>query len=138
MARTFHRRRTLSPLSEINVTNLIDLGFTLLIIFMIATPLIRNERTIPVDLPVSSEAQARAPETRFVDLVITTSGYNVDGTPMTRAQLEAHLRTYTGVRNPPVFSIRADRNIAYQDVITVLDLLKINNLTNISFDTQGR
>jgi biopolymer transport protein ExbD len=137
MARSFHRRRTLAPLADINVTNLIDLGFTLLIIFMISTPLIQNERTIPVDLPVSTEAASRSPELRFIDVVIEPSGYNVDGVMMDRAQLESHMRSFTGSRNPPVFSIRANRNIAYQEVVTVLDLLKRNNLTKISLDTQS-
>ena len=48
MARTFRHRQTAAPISELNVTNLIDLGFTLLIIFMISTPLIQSEQTIPV------------------------------------------------------------------------------------------
>ena len=137
MARSFHRRRTLVPLADINVTNLIDLGFTLLIIFMISTPLIQNERSIPVDLPVSTEAASRSRDVRFVEVVIVDAGYNVDGTIMNRSQLESHMRSFTGSRNPPVFSIRANRNIAYQEVVTVLDLLKRNNLTKISLDTQS-
>ena len=55
MARTFRRRQTAAPISELNVTNLIDLGFTLLIIFMIATPLIQQEQTIPVNLPAEGK-----------------------------------------------------------------------------------
>lgn len=57
MARTFKRPRAMQPLSELNVTNLIDVAFTLLIIFMIATPLIQQEQTIPVNLPVESKSQ---------------------------------------------------------------------------------
>jgi len=37
--------------AELNVTNLLDLAFVLLIIFMIATPLITSEQTIPIELP---------------------------------------------------------------------------------------
>ena len=43
MARTFRRKQTQHPISELNVTNLIDLGFTLLIIFMIATTVTHEE-----------------------------------------------------------------------------------------------
>ena len=43
MARSFRRQHTRHPISELNVTNLIDVAFTLLIIFMIATPLIQEE-----------------------------------------------------------------------------------------------
>lgn len=138
MARSFHRRRALVPLADINVTNLIDLGFTLLIIFMISTPLIQNERAIAVDLPVSTESVARNADLRFVDITVLPGGYNVDGVLMTRPQLEANVRAYAASRNPPVFSIRADRNIAYQEIVTILDLLKRNNLTKVNLDTQTR
>jgi biopolymer transport protein ExbD len=138
MARSFHRRRSLAPLSELNVTSLIDLGFSLLIIFMISTPLIENERSIPVDLPVSEESASRDPEQRFVDVLIVPEGYQLDGALVNREQLEANLRAFAVSANPPVISIRADRSIQYQEVVTVLDLLKRNKLSKISLDTQGR
>ena len=66
MARIFRRQRNLHPVAELNVTNMVDLGFTLLIIFMITTPLIQSEQTIPVNLPVESKkAQDVLPETEF-------------------------------------------------------------------------
>ena len=34
MARVFRRKHTAHPIADLNVTNLIDLGFMLLIIFM--------------------------------------------------------------------------------------------------------
>ena len=68
MPRSFHRRRVLSPMAEINVTNLIDLGFTLLIIFMIATPLIQNEQTVPINLPVESKSKQTPPPPAVLDL----------------------------------------------------------------------
>ena len=57
MARSFHRKRSLEPNSELNVTALIDLGFALLIIFMISTPLIEKEQVMEVDLPVADASQ---------------------------------------------------------------------------------
>lgn len=128
----------MTPLSELNVTSLIDLGFSLLIIFMISTPLIENERAIPVDLPDSSESVSRNTDLRFVDITIIPGGYNVDGVALSSAQLEAQLKGYTLSGNPPVISVRADRAIAYQEVVTLLDLLKQNNLTKINLDTQSR
>ena len=43
MARTFRRHRQMHALSELNVTNLLDLAFVLLIIFMISAPLLNQE-----------------------------------------------------------------------------------------------
>src|SRR5574344_1032534 len=62
MARTFRRQRQSHPISELNVTNLIDLGFTLLIIFMIATPLINQEQTMPMQLPITSKSPSQKQE----------------------------------------------------------------------------
>ncbi len=139
MARTFRRPHASHPISELNVIPLIDLAFSLLIIFMISTPLItKNEQTIPVDLPVSVQSQTPRPDVKFVRIVIVPGGYNVDGTAMTSAQLDNYLHTFASVPNPPVFSIRADRNIPYQEVVTLLDLLSRNNLNKISLDTQSR
>jgi len=40
---------------------MVDLGFTLLIIFMISTPLIQKEQTIPINLPGESKKEQAQP-----------------------------------------------------------------------------
>ena len=74
MARTFRRKQAAHPISELNVTNLIDVAFTLLIIFMIATPLIQQEQTIPINLPTESKSPQQRPDKdqRFVAISIRT------------------------------------------------------------------
>jgi len=57
--RTFRRQRTAAPIADLNLTNLIDLGFTLLIIFMIATPLIQQEQTIRSTCPRGKTRSAK-------------------------------------------------------------------------------
>src|SRR6201987_1280411 len=51
--RRYSQRQSLSTLSEINVTPLLDLAFVLLIIFMITTPLLESSMTLII--PSSSE-----------------------------------------------------------------------------------
>ena len=48
--RRYSQRTTLSTLSEINVTPLLDLAFVLLIIFIITTPLLEN--SVNLSIPV--------------------------------------------------------------------------------------
>jgi biopolymer transport protein ExbD len=91
-----------------------------------------------MELPVSDEAPPRDSELRFVDVVIVPEGYQLDGALVNREQLEANLSAYAVSADPPVISIRADRSIQYQEVVTVLDLLKRNKLSKISLDTQMR
>jgi biopolymer transport protein TolR len=139
MARTFKRPRAMQPLSELNVTNLIDVAFTLLIIFMIATPLIQQEQTIPVNLPVESKSQQAKPDpdTRFETITILADGTCRIGTrsvPLDR--MRTALATYAAEPKPPVFRIRMDSKATAQQFITVMDALKQNNLSKVTFDTQ--
>jgi biopolymer transport protein ExbD len=135
MARTFHRPRRITALNEINMTPLIDLAFALLIIFIISTPLL--EQTIPLNLP--SEQQARAPSDerpQFINLSIDRSGqYFWDSDPVSPAEMDTRLADIRLSPEPPVLHIRGDREIEYQRVIDLLNLIKRNNLTRISLDT---
>lgn len=139
MARTFRRQRQAHPIAELNVTNLIDLGFTLLIIFMIATPLINQEQTIPVNLPVESKSQQIKADksTRFVSVSIDLKGnFFIDNAAVSTRELSLRLKTLASEAKPPVIRIRADGNVPYQKVISLIDELKKANLTKITFDTQ--
>jgi len=51
--RRYSQRQSLSSLSEINITPLLDLAFVLLIIFMITTPLLENSMSLVI--PSSGE-----------------------------------------------------------------------------------
>lgn len=140
MARIFRRKRQAHPIAELNVTNLIDLGFTLLIIFMIATPLINQEQTIPVNLPVESKSKQVSADrdTKFVSVSVDVRGnYYIDNAAVTQAELSARLRALGGESKPPVIRIRADATVPYQRVIGLIDELKKNNLSRITFDTQA-
>ena len=139
MARTFRRQRHSAPISELNVTNLIDLGFTLLIIFMIATPLIHQEQTIPVNLPVESASLQTKPDpdTRFQSISIDRAGqYYFGTTQVTFADLRSRLAELAADPKPPVIRIRADLTLQWQQVVRLMDELKQHNLSKITFDTQ--
>ncbi len=139
MARTFKRPRSTHPISELNVTNLIDIAFTLLIIFMIATPLIQNEQSIPVNLPVESRSQQAKPDpnTRFETITIQADGTcRVGSRVVPLRSMKTTLAAYAKDPKPPVFRIRMDAKATAQQFINVMDALKQNNLTKVVFDTQ--
>lgn len=135
MARSFHRQKSLEANSELNVTALIDLGFALLIIFMISTPLIEKEQMMEIDLPVATgPSQSTVPES--VDLLVTPDGYQIDGNPVGRLELESELTRFGEMSEPPVLAIRANGSTPYQNVVTLLDLLKQNKLKRINLVTR--
>ena len=139
MARNFRRQRQSAPISELNVTNLIDLGFTLMIVFMITTPLINQEQTIPVDLPVESRSvqPQQDPDTKFETITIRADGTVTLGQSVVAlAELTGALAPYASQPEPPVFRIRMDANSTAQQFIRVMDSLKTQRLSKITFDTQ--
>ena len=140
MARTFRQRRQMHAVAELNVTNLLDLAFVLLIIFMIATPLITAEQTIPINLPSESKSDQSKPDpdVTFQQISIDRQGaYFFSGTRLTLSELQARLRQLAAGPKPPVIRIRADLTLQWQQVVTLMDELKKNNLSKISFDTQA-
>ena len=142
MARTFRRQRSSHAIAEINVTNLIDLGFTLLIIFMISTPLINQEQTIPIRLPVESKSTQQKPDPsdQFESVSIDSQGnfyVNSQTTPLSVVQLRSVLQTWGVMKKPPVVRIRGDGKVPYEKVVQLMDELKKANLMRTTFDTQS-
>ena len=138
MARNFRRHRTSNPISDLNVTNLIDLGFMLLIIFMVVA-VSTQEQTIPIKLPVESKSVQTKPDPddKFESITIRADGtVNLSGRVVTIAQLARDLTTFAGQPKPPVFRIRMDATTTAQQFVTVMDELKKKNLLRVMLDTQ--
>jgi hypothetical protein len=140
MARNFRRKQNAHPIADLNVTNLIDLGFILLVIFMIATPLIQQEQTIAVKLPIVS----KSPQTkvdkddRFIAVGVDAKGYYVDNQSksVTLAELRSRLRGYALESKPPVIRIRGDSAIPYQRVAELFNEVQKAGLTRFTIDSQ--
>jgi biopolymer transport protein ExbD len=141
MARIFRRPRHLHPVAELNITNMVDLGFTLLIIFMIATPLIQQEQTIPVNLPVEGkkEQQKNPPDTEYQAVSIDRAGNFYFGSRrVSLAELSSNLAALAAKPKPPVIRIRADLTLQWQQVVRVMDEVKKHGLTRITLDTETK
>jgi biopolymer transport protein TolR len=144
MARNFRRHRSSHPIAELNVTNLIDLGFMLLIIFMIvANPTLQKEQTIPVNLPtVSKLPENKAqPDDRFIAVGVDAKGrFYVDNknTPLTMAELRSQLRGYAVQAKPPVIRIQGDAKVPYQKVAELFTEVQKAGLTRITIDEQAQ
>ncbi|HEY3754731.1 MAG TPA: biopolymer transporter ExbD [Opitutaceae bacterium] len=139
MARTFRRQRQSHPIAEMNVTNLVDLGFTLLIIFMIATSYSKQEQTIPLKLPQESQSTQVKPAANqhFIALSIDASGqFYVENDQVDLAELRQRLAHFAAESQKPVMRIRGDAQVPYQKVIQLMDELKKAGLSEITFDTQ--
>lgn len=123
-------------MTELNVTPLMDLAFSLLIIFMISTPLL--EQTIPVNLPKQDSNSANArPDIDFQLITIKESGQIYWGKEeVDLPELNTRLGYLANLQEPPAISLRADRNLRYQQVVDVIDAIKRHNLTKLHLDTE--
>jgi biopolymer transport protein TolR len=128
----------MSAVAELNITNMVDLGFSLLIVFMITAPLLHQEQTIPIYLPIESSRPQKQDRDEFKSVSIDRNGvYYWDDQRVTFQQVQANLAALAGQAKPPVLRIRADFTLQYQRVVALLDEVKKNNLSRISLDTQA-
>jgi biopolymer transport protein ExbD len=133
--RKFHKKNRLTALTEINVTPLIDLAFALLIIFMIATPLL--EQTIPINLPGEVSKPQLDVKNDIQVVSINRQGELYWGSKkVTEAEMTVLLQETSKADVVPVLRIRADKELPYERVIGLIDLIKQNNLVKISLDTE--
>lgn len=130
------RRQTQAAMTELNVTPLMDLAFSLLIIFMISTPLL--EQTIPVHLPKQDKnAASQRPEADFQVISIDERGQIFWGKqPVDTVQLETLLASLAAQSEPPAISFRGDLTLPYQKIVDVISAIKRHNLTKLHLDTE--
>lgn len=139
MARIFRRQRTLHPVAELNVTNMVDLGFTLLIIFMITTPLIQQEQSIPLNLPGESKKPQQQPEKDFQTVSIDQNGKVYVGSKhVSFVELGKALDEFAARPKKPVIRLRGDMTLQYQQIVRIMDELLKRDLTKISLDTESK
>lgn len=135
MARNFQRHDRISAISEINVTPLIDLAFALLIIFMITTPLLEQSIALELPLELQKPQDERQPDFRTISLD-RQGDYYWEGQQVDEQRLTELLADLAAQTDPPVLNLRADAQLPYQKIITLVDLIKQQNLSKISLDTQ--
>lgn len=134
----FRARSGLAAMTELNVTPLMDLAFSLLIIFMISTPLL--EQTIPINLPKQEENPSNArPEIEFQVISINANGQIYWGKqPVDMVELNSLLESMSKMPDPPAISFRGDFSLPYQKIVDVIDAIKRHNLTKLHLDTEVR
>ena len=125
-----------TPMSDINMTPLIDVMLVLVVIFIITAPLLAS--SIRLDLPRSDAATPNeAP--KFVLLVVDKSGQAfVDDKPLTRDELAAYLKRVAGQNPDTEVQLRADAAVAYGRVVEVMGLAQKAGLGRIGFVADAR
>lgn len=108
------------PLSiDINVTSLVDIAFTLLIIFIMTAPIMQSG--IEVAVPKADVQPLTARDNPFFVTVTREGRVYVEGTETTVAEFESGFAQLT--RNVDHVYLRADSLVAYGPVLKVIATL---------------
>ena len=130
-------RRGRAPMSEINITPLVDVMLVLLIIFMVTAPLM--SAGVPVDLP-DSNAKPLDQTPQAVTLTVTGDGVvYLDQQPVDPGTLGARLAALPrgGDGKPPLVTLRADKGLEYGTVMAVMGELNHAGFNAISLVTNS-
>lgn len=132
--RRFSDRNTLTTLSELNVTPLLDLAFVLLIIFMITTPLMEN--SVDLILP-SSEAAKSAVHPDEVQIISINRDEMLEfnGDAVSKEALSARLAEMAAASPGVAVVVRAHRDLPVQSLVDVMDMLQRARVTKVGVVT---
>ena len=110
---------------DINVTPFIDVILVLLIIFMVAAPL--STVDLPIDLPTSTATPQKKPDKPTYVSIKPDLSLAIGEKSVRRAELIATLDAAAAANPERLVFVRADRGVAYGDLMDVLELLRRGN-----------
>ncbi|HTH94677.1 MAG TPA: biopolymer transporter ExbD [Rhodocyclaceae bacterium] len=121
------------PMSEINMTPLVDVMLVLLIIFIVCAPLMTQ--AIKVDLPqVSAAPVDQKPET--INLAIKADGQTFwNSEPVSDAQLKNRLESSSQQQPQPEVHMSADKDVRYEKVAQVMGAARDAGIAKFGFVT---
>jgi len=134
--RRYSQRQSLSTLSEINVTPLLDLAFVLLIIFMITTPLLESSMNLVIPSSGATNPPIKAGQVQIVSIdrseTIRFNNQVIDLKALTERLAELKQT------NPDLaVVIRPDRELPVQKLISLMDALKQAQITKVGIATRA-
>ena len=120
-----------APMSDINMTPLVDVMLVLVVILIITAPLLAS--SVRLDLP-KTEAAKPGDTSIFVTVVLDKAGQAfVDDKPATNEQLAQRL-TQAAKANPDTeIQLRADAGVPYGRVVEVMGAAQKAGLNRIGF-----
>lgn len=124
-----------TPMSEINVTPLVDVMLVLLIIFMITAPLMSHKTK--VELPQANyetRDTERTPPTPPITIAVTEEGrYFFNDEPVTRELLESRLSVEAQKVPQPSVNIRGDKTVRYRFINDVVNIAQAQGMRQVGF-----
>jgi biopolymer transport protein TolR len=138
---SYVRRSSLKPMSQINVVPYIDVMLVLLVIFMITAPLMNPGQ---IDLP--SVGKSLAPPIaplvvvikKDVTLALRDLSKSDQEQAVSRTELVELLKQKQALNAEQSVVISADKNVRYEEVINVMDILQKQQIKKVGLLVQTK
>ncbi len=132
MHNQFEREELQAPLSEINMTPLVDVMLVLLVIFLVTAPMLNSA----INLNLPSEAASQITQQKTFAISVNKAGqYFVDDRAVSFEELESELQKIAKTNPKQQIHLRADVDVVYGKVSKVLGSAQRLGLSNIGFVT---
>jgi biopolymer transport protein TolR len=125
-----YRRRNYRPMSEINVTPMVDVMLVLLIIFMVAAPLLTVG--VPVDLPKTNAATINDQDEPLVISIAKDGKLYLQDTEIPLDSLVPRLNAITNNKPDTRVYVRGDRAIDYGRVMEVMGTVSAAGFSKVA------
>jgi biopolymer transport protein TolR len=126
-----HRYR---PMSEINVTPMVDVMLVLLVIFMVAAPLLTVG--VPVDLPQTQAPAINQPQEPLVITVNAQGQMFLQNDQIADDQLIPRLQAITKTNPNADIYVRGDRATNYGRVMEIMGMVSAAGFDKVSLITE--
>jgi biopolymer transport protein ExbD len=137
MALKRRKRKPIKALPELNLTPLIDTAFTLLVIFMVTSPMMHQG--IKVKLPQGQSQEANSKKQDLIVSIDKEGALFFNGTPLSLEQLLEQLKKSSAQSTESVVMVKADQGVQYGTVISVVDNIKVvGGIKYVALATQKR
>jgi biopolymer transport protein TolR len=120
--------------ADINVTPLVDVMLVLLIIFMVTAPMMTQG--LNVDLPETTAKPLRQELKPLVVTLKADGAMSINEVPMTKAILIEELKKSYATNKDQSIYIRADKNVPYGNVMTLMADIQSSGFDKISMVTK--
>jgi len=133
----FKKAKENPPVSDINVTPMVDVMLVLLIIFMVITPLLSKGVQVQLVKTKNPIPMQAADKSDAIIVAVTRDGRTFLNTKQTNAEdLPAKVKDLLTNRLDKTVFIRSDARAKYEKVVTVVDNLRAAGVDQVGLLTE--
>ncbi len=130
------RRRAARTMPEVTLTPLIDTALTLLIIFMVTTPMIHN--AVKVNLPRGQAKEVSGCKQELIIFIDKEGTFYLNNESFAqKEELIKALKQIVGEEKDKIVYLKADQAVHYGLVLELVDQLKVvGGIANVGLSTR--